>query len=370
MGHVKNGAAWAIATILLLFAAGRSIFPGWATARAGENPPGKKLPGQWIQVDTTAFDLPAAGGGLNTIWGTSATDIYVGGREGFVLHYDGRKWREVETETKNDVIQIVGASRKDVYLLTEGDNGMGLTREHGYVPPRQTSTDTPVWTPYLFRLDGGKFVPFSIKQDTAGWWHAQKGIWAASKNDLFIACADGGEILHFDGQNISRVYGYFSGLPWGRRPDQIKGDELRLNAIWGAPPENIYAVGRDAARHVAIVRFDGKTWARESVPETYGLPIISASSAKDIWASLLHFDGVKWSLKSGPKDGWGLVSLWTSGPAAVFGVAAGRVYFFDGIEWSIVYETMKNRLLGIWGSSPSDVWAVGDGGTILHYAGK
>jgi len=38
-------------------------------------------------------------------------------------------------------------------------------------------------------------------------------------------------------------------------------------------------------------------------------------------------------------------------------------------QWEIVTSPTKEPLHGLWGSSPNDVWAVGDSGTILHWDG-
>ena len=39
------------------------------------------------------------------------------------------------------------------------------------------------------------------------------------------------------------------------------------------------------------------------------------------------------------------------------------------LVWSSVYSGTTEFLEGVWGTSASDVWAVGFGGTILHYNG-
>ena len=38
-------------------------------------------------------------------------------------------------------------------------------------------------------------------------------------------------------------------------------------------------------------------------------------------------------------------------------------------EWSAMISGTTNNLNGVWGSSGSDVFAVGNGGNILHYDG-
>ena len=42
----------------------------------------------------------------------------------------------------------------------------------------------------------------------------------------------------------------------------------------------------------------------------------------------------------------------------------------DGSAWSEMDSGTTDTLWGVWGSSGSDVFAVGDNGTILHYNGS
>ena len=41
----------------------------------------------------------------------------------------------------------------------------------------------------------------------------------------------------------------------------------------------------------------------------------------------------------------------------------------DSYGWSFMGSPTAHRLLGVWGSGPDDVFAVGARGTILHYDG-
>ncbi len=45
----------------------------------------------------------------------------------------------------------------------------------------------------------------------------------------------------------------------------------------------------------------------------------------------------------------------------------GEILHYNGSTWSAMSSGMTNGLSGVWGSGPSDVFAVGGGGTILHY---
>lgn len=67
-----------------------------------------------------------------------------------------------------------------------------------------------------------------------------------------------------------------------------------------------------------------------------------------------------------------LYAVWGSGPSDVWAVGArGAIrHFVAGAQrWSIVDSPTRQALRSVWGSGPSDVWAVGDEGTVLHYDG-
>ncbi len=48
-------------------------------------------------------------------------------------------------------------------------------------------------------------------------------------------------------------------------------------------------------------------------------------------------------------------------------ITSGLVMRFDGKELLPMEPKMGNGLLAVWGSSPTDIFATGWGGTILHY---
>ena len=63
--------------------------------------------------------------------------------------------------------------------------------------------------------------------------------------------------------------------------------------------------------------------------------------------------------------------MWGSSGSNVFAVGdSGTILHYDGSSWSAMSSGTTNYLYGVWGSSGSDVFAVGDAGTILHYDGS
>ena len=66
-----------------------------------------------------------------------------------------------------------------------------------------------------------------------------------------------------------------------------------------------------------------------------------------------------------------LNSIWGSSGNDVFAVGeGGTILHYNGSAWSPMASGTTENLKGIWGSSGSDVFAVGANGVILHYNGS
>jgi len=63
--------------------------------------------------------------------------------------------------------------------------------------------------------------------------------------------------------------------------------------------------------------------------------------------------------------------VWGSSSTDIFAVGrSGRIWHYDGASWTQMDSGTEKFLFGVWGRSPSDVYAVGDEGIILHYDGS
>ncbi|MFC2009669.1 hypothetical protein ACFLT3_01935, partial [Chloroflexota bacterium] len=77
-----------------------------------------------------------------------------------------------------------------------------------------------------------------------------------------------------------------------------------------------------------------------------------------------------WSSMSIGTGKW-LNGIWGSSSSDVFAVGyEGTILHYDGSEWSEMSSGTTEHLQAVWGSSSSDVFAVGYEGTILHYDGS
>ncbi|MBI5486666.1 MAG: hypothetical protein HY905_04995 [Deltaproteobacteria bacterium] len=65
-----------------------------------------------------------------------------------------------------------------------------------------------------------------------------------------------------------------------------------------------------------------------------------------------------------------LLNAWGSGPSDIWAVGeVGTALHWDGTRWSLFATGTRNSLEAVRGTGPADVWAVGRGGTILHWDG-
>lgn len=170
---------------------------------------------------------------------------------------------------------------------------------------------------------------------------------------------------------------------WRRLPSATRAN---LRAIWGSSSNDIYAAGWDGT----LVRYDGRLWQ----PVIEGLweerlYSIWGRAADDIHVAgddglILHYDGVAWTeatrltlpgdvLPDNPSAD--INALWAApGSASLIAVGdTGRIWRQNGQEWTLEYQWQPGGvavdLHALWGSSDTDIYAVGDDFSLLHYDG-
>ena len=64
-------------------------------------------------------------------------------------------------------------------------------------------------------------------------------------------------------------------------------------------------------------------------------------------------------------------AIWGSSSTDVYAVGdGGTILHYDGNTWSNMPSGTSDTLSAVWGSSSSDVYTVGTNGIILHYSGQ
>jgi len=79
---------------------------------------------------------------------------------------------------------------------------------------------------------------------------------------------------------------------------------------------------------------------------------------------------LSWSKMNSGTRAW-LYGVWGSSASNVFAVGGkGTILHYDGHTWSKMNSGTTAALSDVWGTSASDIFALGDRGTILHYGGS
>jgi hypothetical protein len=348
MGHLKSKLATLllmITALTLLIVPLSGVYP--LSAAAGSSPDDSV----WsvMNSNTTAF--------LQGVWGSSATDVFavgywpVGGSElktgCIILHYDGNAWSTMMSGGTFALYDIWGSSATDVFAV--GDcypDGGGIILHYNGI----------AWS--NMNIIAGQLF----------------GVWGSSATDVYAVGPDA--ILHYDGsawstiKNDSTVEWWNS---WGSYYD-----------IWGSSATDVFVVGPECFLHYNGSAWSTMSWNVIGAPNPNGRGIWG-SSATDVFVvhsgnTLLHYDGKTLNTMI-HGNGGDLQNIWGSSDTNVFAVGASYItrnyiVHYDGSTWSAMNlnenpdgeHSNEKGLQGIWGSSATDVFAVGYDGTILHYS--
>lgn len=137
-----------------------------------------------------------------------------------------------------------------------------------------------------------------------------------------------------------------------------------LQGVWSDGPSNAWAVGNSST----IVRWGGTAW---SLVSDVAKPVASSDNYNAVWGvggdvwivgdnSILHCKSAA-SCTVENSGGGALYSVWGTSSSNLFAVgAAGRILRYNGTSWSAMSSPTGRPLARVAGSGASDVWAVGD----------
>ncbi len=304
---------------------------------------------EWEKVEgPVATDLTA-------IFGFSETDIWAVGDGGAIIRYDGQTWKAVESNTSATLLDVWGSAPDDVWAVGGDDEFDGVVLHY----------DGNQWSEVVSH-EGQRLV----------------AVWGSEADSVFVlGGADWSTLLvHWDGHQWYNV----------DLPDGVNNGV----DMWGDTEEDIYVATRGQVTH-----YNGTGWAviSDGFGATYPAASMWGSSAEDIYVAafggtIRHWDGANWTdtLKvtlDNEDEGYELNfhGLWGTSATNVIAVGevvhteqdAGprervvgtRIYRFDGDSWTRQDTgSFKCQLRDIWAASARHLWAVGKGGTILHYS--
>jgi hypothetical protein len=176
------------------------------------------------------------------------------------------------------------------------------------------------------------------------------GMWPQSSESIW-AVGDEGSVVHGQGSPMSWSVAAIDSYPSSHRLLNAFPGCRQLFGIWGAGDE-LWAVGSNEA--VLHGGADPSQWTLDHMGSGgSGGQGCSAGDIEFMWSSDLR--GI-----------WGTsaTNIWAVGHDGLILHGTG-----SPVTWTKVASGTSEHLLGIWGTSPSNVWVVGTNGIILHGTG-
>jgi hypothetical protein len=336
---------------------------------------------------------------VRAAWGSSASDLWVAGATGAVAHYNGSTWQhDTLALGAFDLTGIWGSGASDVYVVGSDCCSNGIVEHY----------DGSAWSQVTA-------MPTAIYTAVAG--TASNNVWAIGN------AASSTVVAHFDGTQWTTVPMPDAGLPIGFVSLYAAGSEVwavgsggsahydgstwtvfpdpsaALTAVHGSDATNVWAVGISSSGTLTLdiqvnvaLRWDpgNKQWISGAQLASTLFFSVWTSGPNDVWALgepfdigtdgvPWHWDGTSWTVVGTQA---GIFTLFDHGPQslnATFGIDAnnvwavgtsGQVLQNTGSGWHQVGpQEFTARWNGIWGSSASDIWIVGDGARVRHWDG-
>ncbi len=164
--------------------------------------------------------------------------------------------------------------------------------------------------------------------------------------------------------------------------------EPTLLSVWGSAPDDVFAVGGPLGNGTpsAMFHYDGTSWTNLAPGGTETFWWTYGTGAKDVWAvgeqgRITHFDGATLSEQAPRMTTATLYGVWAAAPDDVWAVGgnpgAGTsapndvVLHFDGTSWGAGPgpQPLGRAFFKVWGTASSNLYIVGEAGTVWHRRG-
>ncbi|MFM2165844.1 MAG: hypothetical protein RIS79_215 [Verrucomicrobiota bacterium] len=274
--------------------------------------------------DSIGWWLPQSSGStenLRAIWAANATNLWAVGDNGTILKGDGTNWTAQTSGTTEHLRAVCGSSATSVWAV--GDNGT------------------------ILFFNGTNWAA-----QTSGTTNALRGVWGSSGTNVFTV-GDGGTILRST-----------NGTAWTA---QTSGITTRLRAVHGSGASNVWAVGDSG-----VIRFwNGTTWGSQTSGVTTQLNAVFAANSTNIWAVgtggvVRKGSGTTWASQTSA-SGADLNAVWAASTTnlLISGSQSAQMVSTNGTAWSNMLLSALGTFNGVFGTSATIGWAVGDGGAIF-----
>lgn len=299
-------------------------------------PRSSPLPKEKDLVDTEFYTEDFEPTGVfSTVWAYDEENLFIGGMDGAILKYDGKRTVKFKIDFKGWIFCIAGKSPQEVYAACQDS--------------------------MVLKFNGTKwetFQQFEGKNRFLTLWTSR------DKNipDIFVG-GDYGNIYHYDGKS------------W-RKMDS--GVHSRIWCLWGTRPDNMYAAINEKDR---ILHYDGKSWTPIMIPKSdkctyysvYGFSENEVYLGGDM-GTLVRFDGKEWKIiqNTGFKNADFIKAISGSSPEDIYLCSYfGRILHWNGKVAKVVTAQQKQKCFyGVCSVDRECVFAVGDDGVINQFNGK
>ena len=349
------------------------------------------------------------------VWAFADDDAWAVGGKGFSAHWDGASWQQVSGGA--DPANLVSMSCAEADNSSDGPTGLAvggpgvLQLKTSWLPgptaekaqwrsvhvangpvqkdqPRAMAGDElgQVWR---WEPDGWVLEDSSLGSPVLGMGVLADGTWiAASADDVAERKPDGSWSLVHSG-------GSWRGLSASGKFAILVGDggalAERKGGIWQnlllptdtsqfetAAAVHVFGSGEAMAvgdNGVSWRRAATGTWTRQMTSTSVNLQGVWGASPDDMWAgglstNFVRWNGASWKNVKGPAGGSWYAMAGRSATEVYAAGEAGRMAKWDGVTWlELASGKVDVTLRAVWGASPTEVWAVGDGASIWRSQG-
>jgi hypothetical protein len=268
---------------------------------------------------------------LNSLAGTSGSDLWVTETDGTLEHWNGAAW--TLTPTGGAITHVSAIADGDAIAIGSIDGSNGTADS-------AARWDGQIWHDIA--------VPFEVNEEYVA-------VVATADDDVWVAKSDA-SVAHFDGTS------------WAATVSGVTASAVGFAQMRALGAERI-AVGFDGALYRYTGQIYGRSQLSNSLPGAQTLWVDRADDAFVIDAAghIFHFDGETWTVQTSPSQVGG-GAIFGTGSDDVWASTATALEHYDGSAWTAV-SGAPTQIDKIWASSPTDVW-LGGGLGLDHYDGS
>ncbi len=379
-----DGAHWTRATTTAGSAISGVGSEVWAVARSGTfmhlvgsswatgSSPGSSCSGIWVgsatdiwiacdavyHFDGKTFTDAGIGKGVSFLSASATNNVWAAYATGEIWHFDGSGWAKSTGYTGDGVWSLSARGPGDVWVLDRSDTLFHLQGTSW----RQTWRGQPSQTRSVFAIGGDV------------WVSGANGMLARGDGTTFTASTDATLSNHVWARS---TYGFEPSRVWFGTDDGVQvwdgtslstlpGTEGRsVTGLWASAPDDLWFVDNS----YALERWNGSSIQTMLASEASSF--LSGTSPSDVWCGFRHWDGQTWTVTGAGDAGYTIAAMWGSGPTDAWAVgSSGYVKHWDGQSWTRMTGLFSQPLRAVWGTGPNDVWIGGDNEQISRWDGQ